>query len=144
MEGGGGARSGGGFGAWGMEAAPLRELASRSTGEGAARAGEDDRAATVPRRVGRTYDGARFGARAGRRRGFWGAPGVRATSVRGGCVGKARGGAWTEAQQREGAGRRWRRGARARTARDVATRRDVGLPGFRLALFKHVFLPKIE
>jgi hypothetical protein len=69
---------------------------------------------------------------------------MRATSGRSGYVGKAQGGAWTEARQREGAGQRWRRGARVRTARDVATRRDVGLPNFKLALFKHGFLPKIE
>jgi hypothetical protein len=37
-----------------------------------------------------------------------------------------------------------RRGACVRTARDVSTRRDVGLPDFKLALFKLSFLQKIE
>jgi hypothetical protein len=54
------------------------------------------------------------------------------------------GGSGIEARRREGAGRRRRRGTRARTARDVATRRSVGLPDFKLALLEIYFLQIFE
>jgi hypothetical protein len=41
-----------------MGSGAFKGMRERSMGEGAARAGEDDRAATVPRRAGRTYGGA--------------------------------------------------------------------------------------
>jgi hypothetical protein len=135
---------GGGLRVGERAAAPLRGRASRSTGEGATRAGEDDQAETVPRRAGRTYGGATFQARyaagrdvpgvSGRERHWEGAREV---------LGKARAG--TDVETEEGgrgaaSAARWR--AWARTRRGARERVRGGLL-FRCAPVRRVKSSKI-
>jgi hypothetical protein len=90
------------------------------------------------------YGGVAFQARAGGRRGFLGPLGVRATSGWSRCVGKARGGAWTEVRRgraRGGTGGAAPPRARRMTSR-TARRRPAG--NCKVPLFERVKLQKVE